>query len=211
MSAAEAALDESCFSHASARGQANGRSLVAAAPVCRSSSARRACFRRRGFHLIGMESDLRSRSAAKASAARMSSSSKSGISARISDSVIPDAKYSRTSETVILSPRMQGLPPLLSGSKVMRSKRFMRQILVLRIGGRVLILFRPGQLRQRYKRLPSPTTRPTRYALPRGDSCRIITLCRSTPCGAVQSVVGYGRLNVARKRSILGRAEQPSM
>ncbi len=53
-----------------------------------------------------METSLRSRSAANASAARMSARSKSGKSARISASVIPAAKYSRTSYTVILSPRM---------------------------------------------------------------------------------------------------------
>ena len=67
---------------------------------------------------------LRSRSAANVSTARMSSRSRSGKSARISASVIPDAKYSRTSYTVIRRPRMHGFPPLLPGSRVMRFKRF---------------------------------------------------------------------------------------
>ena len=73
----------------------------------------------------GIETSLRSRSAANASTARMSSRSRPGKSARISASVIPDAKYSRTSYTVIRSPRMHGFPPLLPGSRVMRFKRFM--------------------------------------------------------------------------------------
>ena len=34
---------------------------------------------------------------------------------------MPEAKYSKTSETVILMPRMQGLPLRLPGSMVMTS------------------------------------------------------------------------------------------
>ena len=68
-----------------------------------------------------METSLRSRSAAKASVARMSAGSKSGKTDRISASVIPAAKYSSTSCTVILRPRIQGFPPLFPGSSVMRS------------------------------------------------------------------------------------------
>ena len=74
------------------------------------------------FHPGGIETSLRSRAAANARAARMSSGSRSGRSARISASVIPEARYSRTSCTVIRSPRMHGFPPLLPGSSVMRSK-----------------------------------------------------------------------------------------
>ena len=76
------------------------------------------------LHPGGLETSRRSRSAANASAARMSSGSRSGKSARISDSVIPEATCSRTSYTVILSPRMHGFPPLFSGSRVMQSNGF---------------------------------------------------------------------------------------
>jgi hypothetical protein len=62
----------------------------------------------------------RSRSAAKAKQARMSSTVSSGKSARISASVIPDARYSSTSETVIRSPRIHGFPLRFPGSTVMR-------------------------------------------------------------------------------------------
>jgi len=65
----------------------------------------------------------RSRSAANARQARMSSDERSGKSATISASVMPEARYSRTSETVIRNPRMQGLPLRLPGSTVMRFKR----------------------------------------------------------------------------------------
>ena len=68
---------------------------------------------------------LRSRSAANARQARMSSSVNSGKSARICACVIPEARYSRTSVTVIRMPRMQGLPPRLPGEAVMRSVYFM--------------------------------------------------------------------------------------
>jgi len=58
-------------------------------------------------------------SAAKARHARMSSRVSSGKSFKISSSVTPEVRYSKTSETVILMPRMQGLPLLFPGSIVM--------------------------------------------------------------------------------------------
>ncbi len=64
----------------------------------------------------------RSHSAASACAARMSWDSKSGKSAQISASVIPAAKYSRISRTVILRPRIHGFPALFSGLTAMRSE-----------------------------------------------------------------------------------------
>jgi len=71
------------------------------------------------FHATDPRS-RRSRSAANAKQARMSSLVSSGKSARISASVIPDARYSSTSETVIRRPRTQGFPLRLPGSTVMR-------------------------------------------------------------------------------------------
>src|SRR5216684_1312250 len=59
---------------------------------------------------------LRSRSAAKARQARMSSCVRSGKSSRISCSDMPEARYSSTSYTVMRMPRMQGFPPRLPGS-----------------------------------------------------------------------------------------------
>src|SRR5712664_3589857 len=82
------------------------------------------------LHAGGTETNLRSRSAAKARQARMSSRIKSGKSRRISSSLIPDARYSKTSVTVIRRPRMQGLPPRLPGSKVIRE----RQSMAARVG-----------------------------------------------------------------------------
>jgi hypothetical protein len=73
-------------------------------------------------HAGGTETNLRSRSAAKARQARMSSRVKSGRSRRMSSSVIPDARYCRTSVTVIRRPRMQGFPPRLPGSNVIRAR-----------------------------------------------------------------------------------------
>ena len=63
----------------------------------------------------------RSRSAANTKQARISSLVSSGKSARISASVMPEARYSRTSDTVIRSPRIHGFPLRLPGSTVMRS------------------------------------------------------------------------------------------
>src|SRR5260370_26463096 len=60
------------------------------------------------------------RSAAYSRQARMSSAVKSGKSARISSGDMPPARYSRTSCTVMRSPRMHGCPLRLSGSMVMR-------------------------------------------------------------------------------------------
>ena len=79
------------------------------------------------LHPGGIETSLRSRAAANASTARMSSGSRSRRSDRISVSVIPEARYSSTSYTVIRSPRMHGFPALLPGSSVMRSNRSMLQ------------------------------------------------------------------------------------
>src|SRR5437762_7263532 len=78
-------------------------------------------------HAGGTETNKRSRSAAKARQARMSSRVKSGKSRRISSSLIPDARYSRTSVTVTRRPRMQGLPPRLPGSTVIRERQSMAQ------------------------------------------------------------------------------------
>jgi len=66
----------------------------------------------------------RSRSAAKAKQARISSMVSSGKSERISASVIPEARYSSTSETVIRKPRMQGFPLRFPGSTVIRLEKF---------------------------------------------------------------------------------------
>jgi hypothetical protein len=66
----------------------------------------------------------RSRSAAKAKQARISSLVSSGKSERISASVIPEARYSSTSETVIRKPRMQGFPLRFPGSTVIRLEKF---------------------------------------------------------------------------------------
>ena len=62
---------------------------------------------------------LRSRSAAKARQARISAHVNSGKSRSIASSVMPEARYSKTSVTVILIPRMQGLPLRLPASRVM--------------------------------------------------------------------------------------------
>src|SRR5205823_4153648 len=78
-------------------------------------------------HAGGTETNLRSRSAAKARQARMSSRVKSGKSRRISSSLIPDARYSKTSVTVIRRSRTQGFPPRLPGSKVIRTRQSMTQ------------------------------------------------------------------------------------
>ena len=61
----------------------------------------------------------RSRAAAKANTARMCSVRRSGKSARISASVMPPARYSSTSATVMRVPRMQGLPLRTPGVTVM--------------------------------------------------------------------------------------------
>lgn len=63
----------------------------------------------------------RSRWAANAKHARMSSGQTLGQSARISDSVIPPARYSRISYTVMRVPLMQRFPPRTPGVMVMRS------------------------------------------------------------------------------------------
>src|SRR5437762_698282 len=95
-------------------------------------------------HAGGTETNKRSRSAAKARQARMSSRVKSGKSRRISPSLIPDARYSRTSVTVIRRPRMQGFPPRLPGSTVIRERQSMAQDYGQRAGQ--VNLFRPATL-----------------------------------------------------------------
>ena len=66
----------------------------------------------------GTDNRRRSRSAANARQARMSSEVRSGKSASISACDMPDARYSSTSYTVMRSPRMHGLPPRFPGSIV---------------------------------------------------------------------------------------------
>src|SRR5262245_29968966 len=80
--------------------------------------SRRKILVKQEFH-AGKVANLRSRSAANARQARMSSSVRSGNSATISSGVIPPARYSNTSVTAIRKPLMHGLPPRLSGSIVM--------------------------------------------------------------------------------------------
>src|SRR2546425_7048121 len=77
-------------------------------------------------HAGGTDTNLRSRSAAKARQARMSSRVRSGKSRRMSSSLMPDAMYSRTSDTVIRKPRMHGLPPRFPGSIVIRDRQSTR-------------------------------------------------------------------------------------
>ncbi|CAA9457454.1 MAG: hypothetical protein AVDCRST_MAG28-2712, partial [uncultured Rubrobacteraceae bacterium] len=62
-----------------------------------------------------------SRRLANLKLARISSSSRSGISSRICSGERPFARRSRTSLTRIRMPRMQGRPPHCSESAVMRS------------------------------------------------------------------------------------------
>lgn len=74
----------------------------------------------RPIHAAGTTDSRHSRSAAQARQARMSSSVRSGKSATISWGVIPAARYSKTSRTVMRRPRMQAWPLRLSDSMVMR-------------------------------------------------------------------------------------------
>src|SRR5438128_215422 len=67
----------------------------------------------------GAMNSFRSRSAAKARQARISSRVNSEKSLRISSSLMPPARYSRISCTVMRMPRMHGLPLRLPGSMVM--------------------------------------------------------------------------------------------
>ena len=66
----------------------------------------------------------RSRAAANARHARMSSLLRSGKSLRISASLIPPARYSSTSYTVMRVPLRQGLPFRTAGFTVIRSCQF---------------------------------------------------------------------------------------
>jgi len=88
----------------------------------RSLQARREMFVEEQFHVGGNDTNFRSRSAAKTKQALISSGSKSGKSESICWSVMPEARYSRTSYTVIRSPRRQGFPPRFPGSIVIRSR-----------------------------------------------------------------------------------------
>ena len=78
-----------------------------------------------GLHAT-VPSNRRSRSAANTKQARTSSISSSGKSQTISASVMPEARYSRMSVTVIRSPRTHGLPLRLPGSTVIRFKNLRR-------------------------------------------------------------------------------------
>ena len=73
-------------------------------------------------HVGGISRSRRSRSAAKAKQARISSRVRSGKSLRISFSDMPEARYSRTSYTVIRSPRIHGFPPRFPGSIVINGR-----------------------------------------------------------------------------------------
>ena len=77
--------------------------------------------RAEGLHATD-PSNRRSRSAANTKQARTSSIASSGKSRTISASVMPEARYSRMSVTVIRSPRTHGLPLRLPGSTVIRFK-----------------------------------------------------------------------------------------
>jgi hypothetical protein len=67
------------------------------------------------LHCDGSETSFRSRLAAKVRQARMSSEVRSGKSARISASLMPEARYSKTSYTVMRKFRMHGLPAAFGG------------------------------------------------------------------------------------------------
>src|SRR5947199_10838075 len=79
------------------------------------------------FHATEFTS-RRSRAAANARHARMSSRVRSGKSFRISSSLIPPARYSKTSYTVILVPLTHGLPLRTAGFIKIRSCQFMREL-----------------------------------------------------------------------------------
>src|SRR5882672_7843352 len=74
----------------------------------------------------------RSRAAANARAARMSSRARSGKSLRISSSVIPPARYSSTSYTVMRVPLMHGFPLRTAGLTEIRSCHAMAELYLLR-------------------------------------------------------------------------------
>ena len=78
------------------------------------------------LHAAGGTASLRSRAAANVKQARMSSRSRLGKSARIRSSVMPPARYSRTSYTVMRVSRMQGLPPRTPVVILIRSSSRMR-------------------------------------------------------------------------------------
>jgi len=75
-------------------------------------------------HAARGEKVRRSRSAAKAKQARMSSWVSAGNSARSSDSGVPAARYPRTSYTVMRVSRMHGFPFRRPGLMVIRSSKF---------------------------------------------------------------------------------------
>jgi Transposase IS116/IS110/IS902 family len=81
-------------------------------------------------HLHATEFDRRrSRAAANAKEARMSSRVRSGKSPRICSSVMPPARYSSTSYTAMRVPLIQGLPLRTAGFTVIRSSQPMTEIL----------------------------------------------------------------------------------
>ncbi|ULA65720.1 MAG: hypothetical protein LZF86_240113 [Nitrospira sp.] len=84
------------------------------------------------LHRGGRETSFRSRSAANSRQARISSCVRSGKSRRISSSLMPEARYSNTSYTVIRNPLMQGLPPRFAGSMVIRPSYDMMESLAHR-------------------------------------------------------------------------------
>ena len=81
------------------------------------------------FHAANGPDSLCSLAAAKAKTIRISSRRRLGKSARISCSVIPPAKYSRMSYTVMRVPLRQGLPSRISGVMVIWFSKFMSMFL----------------------------------------------------------------------------------
>src|ERR687892_815058 len=73
----------------------------------------------------------RSRAAANASVARISSRVRSGKSLRISSSVIPPARYSRMSYTVIRVPLIHGFPLRTDELTMIRSCQFIGEFYLL--------------------------------------------------------------------------------
>ena len=127
-------------------------------------------------HSGGIDTSLRSRSAANARQARMSSRVRSGKSARNLSSVIPEARYSRTSYTVIRNPRIQGLPPRFSGSMEMRSRYIMAKTYD---NGAVLSIF-SGYF------APPPSNPPS--STDRFSTIRLMYSMRSNFTGTIQKV-----------------------
>ncbi len=111
-------VDLHCSPSTEAEYRKNRRSIEHELRKAVADKSRRKIFIQQQLHATKI-SDFRSRSAANAKQARMSSSVRYGKSRRISVCVIPDARYPSTSPTVIRRPRMQGFPLRLPGSIVM--------------------------------------------------------------------------------------------